>query len=100
LKFYAGRFVLTEPPNSFIQHNHLEKGLRSDLLIGLVMFMDNEKPVKYLFPSTVWETPNQLFTNSAVSHAEYGISVKYPCAVARPKGGVARWHVGGSIFGP
>jgi hypothetical protein len=60
---------------SFIQHNHLEKGLRSDLLIGLVMFVDNEKPVKYLFPSTVWETPNQLFTNSAVNHAEYGISV-------------------------
>jgi hypothetical protein len=60
---------------SFIQHNHLEKGLRSDLLIGLVMFVDNEKPVEYLFPSTVWQTPNQLFTNSAVNHAEYGISV-------------------------
>jgi hypothetical protein len=53
----------------------LEKGLRFDLLIGLVMFVDNEKPVKYLFPSTVWETSNQLFTNSAVNHAEYGISV-------------------------
>ena len=60
---------------SFVQHNHLEKGLRPDLLIGLVMFVDNEKPVKYLFPSTVWQTPNQLFTNSAVNHAEYGISV-------------------------
>ena len=60
---------------SFIPHSHLEKGLRPDLLIGLVMFVDNEKPVKYLFPSTVRQTPNQLFTNSAVSHAEYGISV-------------------------
>lgn len=60
---------------SFVQHNHLEKGLRPDLLIGLVVFVDNEPPVKYLFPSTVWQTPNQLFTNSAVSHAEYGISV-------------------------
>ena len=53
----------------------MEKGLRPDLLIGLVMFVDNEKPVKYLFSSTVWQTPNQLFTNSAVNHAEYGISV-------------------------
>lgn len=60
---------------SFIPHNHLEKGLRSDLLIGLVMFVDGQKPVKYLFPSTVWKTPNQLFTNSAVNNAEYGVSV-------------------------
>ena len=60
---------------TFIPHNHLERGLRPDLLIGLVMFVDNEQPVKYLFPSTVWQTPNQLFTNSAVNHAEYGISV-------------------------
>ncbi|MBX2901681.1 MAG: hypothetical protein KF775_18675 [Cyclobacteriaceae bacterium] len=56
---------------SFIPH----KGLRSNLLIGLVMFIDGQKPVKYLFPSTVWQTPNQLFTNSSVNHAEYGISV-------------------------
>ncbi|MFM7431674.1 MAG: hypothetical protein ACKO1F_17505 [Flammeovirgaceae bacterium] len=60
---------------AFIPHNHLEKGLRPDLLIGLVLFVDGEKPVEYLFPSTVWQTPNQLFTNSAVNHAEYGISV-------------------------
>jgi hypothetical protein len=60
---------------SFIPHNHLDRGLRSDLLIGLVLFVDDQKPVKYLFPSTVWQTPNQLFTNSAVKHAEYGISV-------------------------
>ncbi len=60
---------------SFIPHNHLERGLRSDLLIGLVLFVDDQKPVKYLFPSTVWQNPNQLFTNTAVKHNEYGISV-------------------------
>ncbi len=60
---------------SFIPHNHLDRGLRSDLLIGLVLFVDDQKPVKYLFPSVVWQTPNQLFTNSSVKHAEYGISV-------------------------
>ena len=60
---------------SFIPHNHLDRGLRSDLLIGLVLFVDEQKPVKYLLPSTVWQAPNQLFTNSAVKHAEYGISV-------------------------
>jgi hypothetical protein len=52
---------------SFIPHNHLDRGLRSDLLIGLVLFVDDQKPVKYLFPSTVWQTPNQLFTNSAAT---------------------------------
>ena len=60
---------------SFIPHNHLDRGLRLDLLIGLVLFVDDQKPVKYLFPSTVWQTFNQLFTNSSVKHAEYGISV-------------------------
>jgi hypothetical protein len=60
---------------SFIPHNHLDRGLRSDLLIGLVLFVDDQKPVKYLFPSTVWQAPNQLFTNTAVKHNEYGISV-------------------------
>lgn len=60
---------------SFIPRNHLEKGLRPDLLIGLVMFVDGQKPVKHLFPSTVWQTRYQLFTNSTVNHAEYGISV-------------------------
>jgi hypothetical protein len=60
---------------AFVPYNHLDRGLRSDLLIGLVIFVDGQKPVKYLFPSTVWETPNQLFTNSAVKHNEYGISV-------------------------
>lgn len=60
---------------TFVPHNHLERGLRPDLLIGLVLFVDEQKPVKYLFPSTVWQTPNQLFTNSSVKHAEYGISV-------------------------
>ena len=39
------------------------------------MFVDDQKPVKYLFPSTVWQTPNQLFTNSSVNHAEFGKSV-------------------------
>jgi|GEM_PF-1451069 len=60
---------------SFIPHNHLDRGLRPDLLIGLVLFVDDQKPVKYLFPSTVWQNPNQLFTNTAVKHNEYGISV-------------------------
>jgi hypothetical protein len=60
---------------SFIPHNHLEKGLRPDLLIALVMFVNGQKPAKYLFPSTVWQTPNQLFTNSAINHTEYGINV-------------------------
>lgn len=60
---------------TFIPHNHLERGLRPDLLIGLVLFADEQKPVKCLFPSTVWQTPNQLFTNSSVKHVEYGISV-------------------------
>ena len=60
---------------SFIPHNHLDKGLRPDLLIGLVLFADDQKPVKYLFPSTVWQMPNQLFTNSSVKHAEYGINI-------------------------
>ena len=60
---------------SFIPHNHLDGGLRPDLLIGLVLFVDEQKPVKYLFPSTVWQNPNLLFTNTAVKHNEYGISV-------------------------
>lgn len=60
---------------AFIPHNHLERGLRPDLLIGLVLFVDNQEPMKYLFPSTVWQTPDLLFTNTSVSHAEYGISV-------------------------
>ncbi len=60
---------------TFIPHNHLERSLRPDLFIGLVLFVDEQKPVKYLIPSTVWLTPNQLFTNSAVQHNEYGISV-------------------------
>ena len=60
---------------SFIPHNHLDRGLRPDLLIGLVLFVDEQKPVKYLFPSTVWQNPNLLFTNTAVKHNEYGISV-------------------------
>jgi hypothetical protein len=60
---------------TFIPHNHLERGLRSDLYIGLVLFVDEQKPVKYLIPSTVWLSPNQLFTNTAIKHNEYGISV-------------------------
>jgi hypothetical protein len=58
----------------FIPYNHRDKGLRSDLLIGLVLFVDDQKPVKYLFPSTVRRTPNQLFADSSAKLAEYGIS--------------------------
>ncbi|RJE74951.1 hypothetical protein [Reichenbachiella sp. MSK19-1] len=54
----------------------MERGLRDDLWIGLVLFVDDEKPTKYLFPSTVWNEPNQLFTDSAVKNTEYGINLK------------------------
>ena len=61
--------------DSFIPHNHLDRGLRPNLLIGLVLFVVDQKPVKYLFPSTVWQNPNQLFTNTPVKHNEFEISV-------------------------
>ncbi|MBX9850256.1 MAG: hypothetical protein K2X86_00685 [Cytophagaceae bacterium] len=48
---------------TFISKKHLEQGLRADLFIGLVIFIDGQKPTKYLFPSSVWENPNQLFTS-------------------------------------
>jgi len=49
--------------------------LRDDLWIGLVLFVDGQKPTKYLFPSTVWNEPNQLFTESAIKNPEYGINL-------------------------
>ena len=60
---------------AFIRKNDLERGLRDDLWIGLVLFIDGKKPTKYLFPSTVWNEPNQLFTDSAIKNPEYGISL-------------------------
>lgn len=30
---------------------------------------------QYLFPSTVWNELNKLFTDSAIKHPEYGISL-------------------------
>ncbi len=60
---------------SFIPKNDLEQGLRDDLWIGLVLFIDGQKPTKYLFPSTVWNEPSQLFTDSAVKNPEYGINL-------------------------
>ncbi|MEQ6168733.1 hypothetical protein AAOE16_16165 [Ekhidna sp. MALMAid0563] len=60
---------------AFISKSDLERGLRDDLWIGLVLFVDGQKPTKYLFPSTVWNEPNQLFTDSAVKNPEYGISL-------------------------
>lgn len=60
---------------AFISKSDLEQGLRDDLWIGLVLFVDGQKPTKYLFPSTVWNEPNQLFTDSAVKNAEYGINL-------------------------
>jgi len=48
---------------AFVSKGDLERGLRDDLWIGLVLFVDNEKPKKYLFPSTVWKEPSQLFTD-------------------------------------
>lgn len=38
---------------AFVSKNDLERGLRDDLWIGLVLFVDGQKPTKYLFPSTV-----------------------------------------------
>lgn len=60
---------------AFVSKSDLEGGLRDDLWIGLVVFIDDQKPTKYLFPSTVWNKPNQLFTDSAVKNPEYGISL-------------------------
>ena len=60
---------------AFVSKSDLEKGLRDDLWIGLVLFVDGQKPTKYLFPSTVWNEPNQLFTDSAVKNPEYGINL-------------------------
>ena len=60
---------------AFVSKSDLERGLRDDLWIGLVLFVDDQKPTKYLFPSTVWNEPNQLFTDSAVKNPEYGINL-------------------------
>lgn len=60
---------------AFIRKVDLERGLRDDLWIGLVLFIDGQKPTKYLIPSTVWKEPNQLFTDTAVKHSEYGINL-------------------------
>ena len=60
---------------AFVSKNHLEQGLRDDLWIGLVLFIDNERPTKYLIPSTVWREPNELFTDTAVQNPEYGINL-------------------------
>lgn len=58
---------------TFIPKKDLEQGLRTDLFIGLVIFIDGEKPRKYLIPSTVWRNPNKLFTDSV--RPEYGINI-------------------------
>ena len=60
---------------AFVPKSDLERGLRNDLWIGLVLFVDGQKPTKYLFPSTIWNEPNQLFTDSAVKNPEYGINL-------------------------
>ena len=60
---------------AFISKSDLERDLRDDLWIGLVLFVDGQKPTKYLFPSTVWNKPNKLFTDTAIKHPEYGISI-------------------------
>lgn len=60
---------------AFIPKKDLEQGLRDDLYIGLVLYIDGEKPTKYLFPSTVWNKPNKLFTDTSIKHSEYGISL-------------------------
>lgn len=60
---------------AFVSKADLERGLRDDLWIGLVLYINGEKPTKYLFPSTVWNEPNKLFTDTAIKHPEYGISL-------------------------
>lgn len=60
---------------AFVSKSDLERGLRDDLWIGLVLFVEGQKPNKYLFPSTVWNEPNQLFTDSAVKNPEYRINL-------------------------
>lgn len=60
---------------AYVLKSDLDGGLRDDLWIGLVLFVDSQKPAKYLFPSTVWNEPNQLFTDSAVKNPEYGINL-------------------------
>lgn len=37
--------------------------LRGNLLVAVVLFSDNEAPILYLIPSTVWRTPNSLFVS-------------------------------------
>jgi len=39
------------------------------------VFVDGQKPSKYLFPSTVWNKPNKLFTDTAVKNPENGINL-------------------------
>lgn len=60
---------------TFITKSNLEAGLRADLWIGLVLFINEQKPAKFLFPSTVWNEANQLFTDTSFKHSEYGISL-------------------------
>lgn len=60
---------------TFITKSHLERGLRADLWIGLVLFVNEQKLVKFLFPSIVWNEPNQLFTDTSIKHSDYGISL-------------------------
>lgn len=60
---------------AFVSKSDLERGLRDDLWIGLVLFVDGQKPTKYLIPSTAWNEPNQLFTDTSVKNHEYGISL-------------------------
>jgi hypothetical protein len=61
--------------DTFITKSDLERGLRDDLWIALVLFNDGQKPTKYLFPSSVWNEPNLLFTDSAIKNPEYGINL-------------------------
>lgn len=60
---------------AFVSKSDLERGLRDDLWIGLVIFIDSQKTTKYLFPSTVRNEPNQMFTDTAVKNPEYGINL-------------------------
>jgi len=56
--------------HAFVSKSDLEQGLRDNLWTSLVIFIVGQKPTKYLFPSTVRNEPNQLFTDSAIKNPE------------------------------
>jgi len=73
--FLCRQINIEKTKYAFVSKSDLERGLRNDLWIGLVLFIDGQKPTKYLFPSTVWNDPNQLFTDTTIKHPEFRINL-------------------------